>query len=176
MCRAATAYSTVPMPVGDILMAGTERGVCALIIAAHGEMPMARDALQRYCPAAPLVPDADALADAARQLAEYLDGARRAFDLPLDLGGTPFQRRVWELLLEIPYGETVTYRDLALALGQPHGAQAVGGAVGRNPVSIIVPCHRVLGSDGGLTGYMWGVHVKRWLLDHERRVAGHTLF
>jgi methylated-DNA-[protein]-cysteine S-methyltransferase len=70
----------------------------------------------------------------------------------------------------------VTYRDLALALGQPHGAQAVGGAVGRNPVSIIVPCHRVLGSDGGLTGYMWGVHVKRWLLDRERRVAGRTLF
>jgi len=176
MCRVATAYSTVPMPVGDILVAGTERGVCALIIAAHGEMLMARDALQRYCPAAPLVPDADALADTARQLAEYLDGARRAFDLPLDLGGTPFQRRVWELLREIPYGETVTYRDLALALGQPHGAQAVGRAVGRNPVSIIVPCHRVLGSDGGLTGYMWGVHVKRWLLDHERWVAGHTLF
>lgn len=169
-------YTTVPIPVGDILVARTERGVCALIIAAHGEMPTARDALQRYCPTAPLVPDADSLMDAVRQLAEYLAGARRTFDLPLDLGGTPFQRRVWKLLLEIPYGETVTYRDLALALGQPHGAQAVGEAVGRNPVSIIVPCHRVLGSDGGLTGYMWGVHVKRWLLDRERRVAGRTLF
>ena len=156
-------------------MAGTERGVCALIIAAHAEMPSALDALQSYCPA-PLVPDAGALADTATQLTEYLDGTRQTFDLPLDLRGTPFQRQVWDLLLAIPYGETVTYRDLAYRLGQPGGAQAVGGAVARNPVSIIVPCHRVLGSDGSLTGYAWGVHVKRWLLDHERRVAGRTLF
>jgi methylated-DNA-[protein]-cysteine S-methyltransferase len=163
------------MPVGDILVAGTEWGICALIIAAHAEMPSALDALRAYCPA-PLVPDADALADAARQLTEYMQGTRQTFNLPLDLVGTPFQRQVWELLLAIPYGETVTYRDLAYTLGQPGGAQAVGGAVARNPVSIIVPCHRVLGSDGSLTGYAWGVHVKRWLLDHERRVAGRTLF
>jgi O-6-methylguanine DNA methyltransferase len=163
------------MPVGDILVAGTARGICALIIAAHGEMPAALNALQHYCPA-PLVPDADALAAATTQLSEYLDGTRQAFDLPLDLVSTPFQRQVWDALLAIPYGDTVTYRDLACSLGQPGGAQAVGGAVARNPVSIIVPCHRVLGSNGSLTGYAWGIHVKRWLLDHERRVAGHTLF
>ncbi len=163
------------MPVGDILVAGKERGICALIIAAHAAMPTALDALQRYCPA-PLVPDAGALADATTQLTDYLNGARQTFDLPLDLVGTPFQRRVWDALLAIPYGDTVTYRDLARALGQPGGAQAVGGAVARNPVSIIAPCHRVLGSDGSLTGYAWGVHVKRWLLDHERRIAGRTLF
>lgn len=170
------AYTSIPMPVGDILVAGTERGICALIIAAHAEMPSALDALQHYCPAAPLVPDADALRDATGQLTEYLDGTRQTFDLPLDLTGTPFQKQVWQSLLEIPYGDTVTYRDLAHALGRPGGAQAVGGAVGRNPISIIVPCHRVLGSDGSLTGYMWGTHVKRWLLDHERRLAGRTLF
>jgi methylated-DNA-[protein]-cysteine S-methyltransferase len=169
------AYTSVPMPAGDMLVAGTERGICALIIAAHAAIPTARDALQRYCPA-PLVPDGDSLADATAQLTEYVGGARQSFDLPLDLAGTPFQRRVWAALLAIPYGETTTYRDLARDLGQPGGAQAVGGAVARNPVSIIVPCHRVLGSDGSLTGYAWGVHVKRWLLDHERHISGHTLF
>lgn len=163
------------MPVGDILVAGTERGICALIIAAHAAMPSALIALQHYCPA-PLVPDADALAEATTQLTEYLGGTRQAFALSLDLAGTPFQRRVWDALLAIPYGDTVTYRDLACALGRPGGAQAVGGAVARNPVSIIVPCHRVLGSNGSLTGYAWGIHVKHWLLDHERRVAGRTLF
>jgi O-6-methylguanine DNA methyltransferase len=172
---ASVSYTTVPMPVGDMLVAGTERGVCALIIAAHADMPSALDALQHYCPA-PLVPGTGALADAAAQLTEYLDGTRQTFDLPLDLVGTPFQRHVWELLLAIPYGETVTYRDLACVLGQPGGAQAVGGAVARNPASIIVPCHRVLGSDGNLTGYAWGINVKRWLLDHERRIVGRTLF
>jgi methylated-DNA-[protein]-cysteine S-methyltransferase len=171
----SVAYTSVPMPAGDILVAGTERGICALIIAVGAAMPAARDALQQYCPA-PLVPDADGLADATAQLTEYVGGTRQSFDLPLDLTGTPFQRRVWAALLAIPYGETTTYRDLARELGQPGGAQAVGGAVARNPVSIIVPCHRVLGSDGSLTGYAWGVHVKRWLLDHERHISGHTLF
>lgn len=171
----SVSYTTVSMPIGDALVAGTERGICALIIAAHATIPSALDALQHYCPA-PLVPDTDALADATTQLTDYLNGARQTFDLPLDLVGTPFQRRVWDALLAIPYGETVTYRDLARALGQPGGAQAVGGAVARNPLSIIVPCHRVLGSDGSLTGYSWGVHIKRWLLDHERRTAGRTLF
>ena len=169
-------YASVAMPVGDILVAATERGIFALIIAAHAEMPSALDALRAYCPGLPLVPDADMLVAATTQLTEYLDGTRQAFDLPLDLVGTPFQRQIWDALLAIPYGDTVTYRDLACALGQPGGAQAVGGAVARNPVSIIVPCHRVLGSNGSLTGYAWGIHVKRWLIDHERRVAGRTLF
>ncbi len=172
---AAVSYVAVPMPVGDILVAGTERGICALIIAAHAETPAALDALQRYCPA-PLVPDTGTLADATVQLTNYVSGARQTFDLPLDLVGTPFQRLVWESLLAIPYGDTVTYRDLAHMLGQPGGAQAVGGAVAHNPISIIVPCHRVLGSDGSLTGYAWGVHVKRWLIDHERHISGRTLF
>lgn len=157
------------MPVGEILVVGTDDGVCALIIVDHAGMPGALDALRGYCPDAPLVPDAEALADVTVQLTEYLAGERQTFDMPLALAGTPFQRRVWDALLAIPYGETLTYQEIALALGKPGGAQAVGGAVARNPVSIIVPCHRVLGSDGSLTGYMWGTHVKRWLLDHERR-------
>ncbi len=163
------SYTSISIPVGDILVAGTDDGICALVIVDHAGMPGALDALRAYCPDAPLVPDADALAGVTAQLTEYVAGTLRTFDVPLALAGTPFQRRVRDALLAIPYGETLTYREIALALGTPGGAQAVGGAVARNPVSIIVPCHRVLGSDGSLTGYMWGIHTKRWLLDHERR-------
>jgi O-6-methylguanine DNA methyltransferase len=168
------AYTEIAMPAGDILIAGTDDGISALIIVAHAKMPAALDTLSAYCQGVPLVPDADALADVTTQLMEYLDGTRQKFDVPLALIGTPFQRRVWEALLAIPYGETLTYWEIAHALDKPGGSQAVGGAVARNPVSIIVPCHRVLGSDGSLTGYMWGTHVKRWLLDHERRHSGRT--
>jgi methylated-DNA-[protein]-cysteine S-methyltransferase len=170
--RESLAYAIIPMPAGEILVAGTDDGVSALIIVAHAAMPGALDTLRSYCQGVPLVPDANALAGVTRQLMEYLAGTRQAFDVPLALIGTPFQRRVWESLLTIPYGETLTYREVAFALNKPGGSQAVGGAVGRNPVSIIVPCHRVLGSDGSLTGYMWGTHVKRWLLDHERQHSG----
>jgi methylated-DNA-[protein]-cysteine S-methyltransferase len=135
------AYTYLPVHIGDILVAGTDSGVCALIIVDRARMPGALDALRAYCPDAPLVPDADALADVTRQLTEYLEGTRRAFDVPLALAGTPFQRQVWDVLLSIPYGETLTYQEIALALGKPGGSQAVGGAVARNPVSIIVPCH-----------------------------------
>jgi methylated-DNA-[protein]-cysteine S-methyltransferase len=103
------------------------------------------------------------------QLEEYFKGGRTSFDLPLRLEGTPFQRRVWEVLLRVPYGRTTTYRDLAAAVGNVRSARAVGGANHRNPVSIIVPCHRVVGSNGALTGYGGGLWRKEWLLGHERK-------
>lgn len=106
---------------------------------------------------------------AARQLREYFSGQRRIFDLPLSPAGTPFQRRVWDLLLDIPYGGTTTYRSLAAALGQPGAARAVGQAVGANPLPFCIPCHRVIGSDGSITGYALGVSLKQQLLDLERR-------
>jgi methylated-DNA-[protein]-cysteine S-methyltransferase len=109
--------------------------------------------------------------EAARQLREYFDGERTAFDLPLALDGTEFQRRVWAQLRAIPYGQTVSYGQLADRLGQPSASRAVGLANGKNPVSIVVPCHRVVGTDGGLTGYGGGIERKRYLLDHERRVS-----
>ena len=105
------------------------------------------------------------------QLEEYFRGQRASFDLPLRLEGTPFQRRVWEALLRVPYGRTTTYRDLAAAVGNVRATRAVGGANHRNPVSIIVPCHRVVGSDGGLTGYGGGLWRKEWLLEHERKAV-----
>lgn len=106
-----------------------------------------------------------------RQLAEYFSGERTAFDLPLAPRGGAFELRVWELLREIPYGETRSYGDLARELGDPSLAQAVGSANGRNPISVIVPCHRVVGADGSLTGYAGGLDRKRYLLDLEAPVA-----
>ena len=108
---------------------------------------------------------------AEKQLQEYFDGERMDFDVPLDLQGTDFQKRVWAQLLDIPYGETRSYGDLARALGDPQMAQAVGAANGNNPVSIIVPCHRVVGASGALTGYAGGVDVKAKLLALERKNA-----
>jgi methylated-DNA-[protein]-cysteine S-methyltransferase len=105
--------------------------------------------------------------EAIRQLAEYFAGARRAFDLPLDLRGTPFQLRVWQALLRIPYGETRTYGQLAAQIGHPGAARAVGAANGANPVAIIVPCHRVVASGGGLGGYGGGLDRKEFLLGLE---------
>ncbi len=109
---------------------------------------------------------------AARQLAEYVQGTRRAFELPLRPRGTPFQQRVWAGLLAIPYGCTLSYRALAVRIGAPAAVRAVGAAVGRNPLSVVVPCHRMLGSGGALTGYAGGLERKRALLALEARVLG----
>jgi methylated-DNA-[protein]-cysteine S-methyltransferase len=102
-----------------------------------------------------------------QQLKEYFTGQREAFDVPLDPQGTDFQKLVWQSLLNIPFGQTNTYLDIAKVVERPKGAQAVGGANGRNPISIIVPCHRVVGSNGSLTGYAGGLERKLWLLEHE---------
>jgi methylated-DNA-[protein]-cysteine S-methyltransferase len=107
------------------------------------------------------------LRDTARQLAEYFGGRRRAFDLPLEFRGTDFQKRVWLSLLSIPFGETRSYLDVARALGDPAAVRAVGAANGRNPISIVAPCHRVIGANGDLTGFGGGLEAKAWLLAHE---------
>lgn len=107
------------------------------------------------------------VAEAIRQLREYFDGVRRDFDLPLDPGGTPFQNRVWQALRTIPYGQTRSYADIARAVGAPNGFRAVGAANGRNPLPVVVPCHRVIASNGKLQGFAYGLEVKRRLLDLE---------
>ena len=106
---------------------------------------------------------------AARELHEYLEGERRAFTFPYRLVGTPFRLQVWKELEKVPYGETTTYKRLAEAIGRPGAYHAVGGAVGANPLSICVPCHRVIGTNGSLTGYAWGLPRKEALLELERR-------
>lgn len=106
---------------------------------------------------------------AQQQLEEYFLGKRRDFDLPLDAGGTNFQQSVWKNLCEIEYGSTCCYQDIANAIANPKAVRAVGSANGKNPMTIVVPCHRVIGSDGSLTGYAFGVDKKEWLLKHERK-------
>jgi methylated-DNA-[protein]-cysteine S-methyltransferase len=118
-------------------------------------------------PAAPQG-DAAAVASAATQLEQYFAGERTDFDVDLELDGTPFERRVWEEVRAIPYGETATYAEIARRVGRPSACRAVGRANGRNPIAVIVPCHRVVGSDGSLTGYAGGIEMKRALLDLER--------
>jgi methylated-DNA-[protein]-cysteine S-methyltransferase len=109
----------------------------------------------------------DPLPAAARQLNEYFAGKRREFDLPLRMAGTEFQQRVWRELTKIPFGETRSYGQLAKRLNNPNGSRAVGLANGRNPIAIVVPCHRVIGADGSLTGFGGGIERKEWLLSHE---------
>jgi len=109
----------------------------------------------------------DVLALAADQLREYFAGHRRTFDVPLAPEGTGFQQRVWAALLAIPFGQTRSYGQIASAIGRPSASRAVGAANGRNPIAIIVPCHRVIGASGALTGYAGGMDAKRWLLAHE---------
>ncbi|KUH40524.1 MULTISPECIES: methylated-DNA--[protein]-cysteine S-methyltransferase [Streptomyces] len=121
-------------------------------------------------------PDPRPFTEAVRQLDAYHAGELTAFDLPLRLAGTPFQRRVWDELRRVPYGETRTYGDLARALGAPQASRAVGLANGRNPVGIIVPCHRVIGASGGLTGYGGGLDRKRRLLAFESGNRAGALF
>jgi methylated-DNA-[protein]-cysteine S-methyltransferase len=112
------------------------------------------------------------LPETRRQLAEYVAGERRAFDLPLAPRGTDFERRVWEALLAIPYGETRSYLEIAAAIGRPAACRAVGRANGRNPIAVVIPCHRVIGADGSLTGYGGGLPLKRFLLDLESARRG----
>lgn len=121
-------------------------------------------------------PVPELLEDACYQLQEYFDGSRQAFDLKLNPVGTEFQKKVWAALMEIPYGKTITYLELAKQLGDPRAIRAVAAANGKNPLWIFVPCHRVVGSDGSLVGYAGGLGRKKWLLEHESPHRQQRLF
>lgn len=147
-------------PLGDMVVAATPRGLAGLWFEGQKHMPDNA--------AWPDEPQHPVLRQAIAQLDEYFSGKRTGFDLPLDLqGGTPFQQSVWQALLQIPCGGTTSYGQLSQRIGKPAAVRAVGAAVGRNPVSVIVPCHRVLGGDGSLTGYAGGVERKSALLQLE---------
>ena len=151
-------WSTViQTPVGALTLGASTRGLAAVL--------WENDDPQRV-PLEPATSDAEhpVLRQAAEQLAEYFGGQRRTFDLPLDFAGTPFQRSVWSALLTIPYGQTRSYAQIARQIGSPAAVRAVGAANGRNPISIIAPCHRVIGSSGKLTGFAGGLAVKATLL------------
>lgn len=154
-------FSTLhPSPVGDILLRAGEDGRLTDLYLRHEEQ----------------APTGGGPFDAVRQqLDAYFAGELEAFDLDLDPRGTPFQQRVWGELTRIPFGETISYSELAHRLGDPKLVRAVGLANGRNPISIVIPCHRVIGADGSLVGYGGGLDRKRWLLQHEAVTAGRQL-
>jgi len=171
LCR-----SQLESPIGTILALASDRGLCALEferprragIVLHARLERR---LQRFFPAHEIVDEVTPILARTRDwLSAYFDGvSAEAADLPLDLRGAPFERRVWTALVDIPPGATSSYGVIAARLGAPGASRAVGAANGANPVSIIVPCHRVIGSSGKLTGYGGGLDRKQWLLNHEAR-------
>jgi methylated-DNA-[protein]-cysteine S-methyltransferase len=152
-----TLYTTVDSPIGELLLTAEDGAITGLHMS-----PFAIDRTWRHEPAA--------FTDAAIQLEQYWAGERTEFELDLAPRGTEFQQRVWAMLREIPYGETTTYGALADRLGNPRTVRAVGLANGRNPIAVIIPCHRVIGADGSLVGFGGGLQRKRTLLDHEAGV------
>jgi methylated-DNA-[protein]-cysteine S-methyltransferase len=158
--QSVTTRLRVKSPIGDLVVSGDAGHVTELLLpnVARGVgAPSERRAVR------------GPVADAAKQLDEYFAGRRRAFDLPLSVSGTPFQEQVWLTLAEIPYGETISYAELARWVGRPQAFRAVGQANGANPIAIILPCHRVIAADGSIGGYGGGLPTKRRLLDLESR-------
>ena len=156
-------FGVMPSPLGNLLLFGDGRNLTGLRMDAATLESRVADTLERRD---------DMFAAARAQLDDYFAGVLRTFSLRLAPRGTPFQRQVWQQLVGIPYGETRSYGAIAAAIGEPGAARAVGLANGRNPISLVIPCHRVIGRDGSLTGYAWGLHRKDWLLAHEASVAG----
>ena len=154
------SYSEIESPIGRLIL--RTNGTALTGIYFDGPNPPPRELLDwtRNAKAGPLL-------ETARQLEEYFTGGRSEFELPLEMEGTEFQKRAWRNLLTIPYGETRTYGEQAKLIGNPNASRAVGLANGRNPIPIVVPCHRVIGANGSLTGFGGGLDRKRWLLAHE---------
>jgi O-6-methylguanine DNA methyltransferase len=170
--------ATIQTPLGPMLALASDEGLCALEFTRPKErLPRLEARLRNHFPPHQIVDDeAPAIARARAWLASYFDGAGADVDLPLDMHGADFEKRVWRALLRIPAGETRSYGSIAKELGSVGASRAVGLANGANPIAIIVPCHRVIGSSGSLTGYGGGLDRKRWLLDHERRWRSEQLF
>lgn len=163
--NATTTYDLLPTPLGALLLIARDGALAGVHFdGARYAPPIGED--WRHAPREPL------LAAARRELDEYFAGRRRAFDLPLAPMGTPFQREVWQAIAAVPYGETANYRELAQRVGRPAAVRAAGAATGRNPWSIVVPCHRIVGADGALTGYAGGLDRKRALLALEAEGEG----
>lgn len=165
----------IPSPLGPLLAAATEDGLCMLEFADREKLPKQAADLMRFYER-PVVPGRNEHIDRVdRELTEYFAGERKGFDVPLDLKGTEFQEKVWKELLNIPFGETISYEELATRIGKPTAQRAVGLANGRNRIPIVVPCHRVIQKNGQLRGYGGGLWRKQFLLDLEVRGAGLTL-
>jgi methylated-DNA-[protein]-cysteine S-methyltransferase len=171
--------ATITTPLGDMLALSSEAGLCALeFTGPKKRLPRLERRLARWFPPLEFVDENDStIARTRAWLDRYFKGqSAEVGDLPLDMRGAPFERRVWKALLKIPAGSTTSYGAIARSLGNVGASRAVGLANGSNPVAIIVPCHRVIGSTGSLTGYGGGLERKTWLIDHERRWRNDSLF
>lgn len=151
-------YLITPSPLGDVTIQANDDGLLGLWFEEHTTLP---DVLGSLAPEHPI------LLEASKQLTHYFEGKVQSFDLPLAAEGTDFQKLVWRALCDIPFGESISYQELANRIGKPRAVRAVGAANGKNPISVIVPCHRVIGKSGTLTGYAGGVERKRKLLELE---------
>ncbi|MBA4493421.1 methylated-DNA--[protein]-cysteine S-methyltransferase [Paenactinomyces guangxiensis] len=161
-------WSQMDSPIGPLTLAMTHQGLCQLTFNKKSDPVLGLQLWSNQWFRNPKLERNDyQLLPYVQQLDEYFHQSRREFDLPLDLYGTRFQKLVWKQLLEIPYGEVRSYKEVARAIGAPKAVRAVGGANNKNPVSIIVPCHRVIGSNGSLVGYGGGLHIKEYLLTLE---------
>jgi methylated-DNA-[protein]-cysteine S-methyltransferase len=158
----AFAYKTMASPVGELKLVASETGLAAILWEDDDPARVPLGAMTE-------APDHPVLVETERQLAAYFAGERETFDLPLDFRGTEFQKRVWAALLAIPFGQTRSYVEIARAIGSPAASRAVGAANGRNPISIVAPCHRVVGANGKLTGFAGGLAAKAHLLGLETR-------
>lgn len=162
-------FKTMPSPVGTLTLVASDKGLTAILWENDHESRV---------PLGEMTGDAGhpVLVETARQLEEYFTGTRKTFSVPLDFNGTDFQKAVWNALLTIPFGETRSYGEIAVQLGNPKAVRAVGAANGKNPISIIAPCHRVIGSNGKLTGFAGGLEAKALLLRLERGTSHSELF
>jgi methylated-DNA-[protein]-cysteine S-methyltransferase len=154
------AFKTMASPVGTLTLVAGASGLAAILWEKDRPGRVKLGAMEER-------PDHPVLVETEAQLHAYFAGTRTQFDLPLEMKGTDFQKQVWAQLLAIPFGETRTYGEIARAIGSPNAVRAVGGANGRNPLSIVAPCHRVIGGNGTLTGFAGGLEAKRYLLAHE---------
>lgn len=151
-------YGFYASPLGSIRVKATENSIHEIVFAdKSAESDLHQPVIIHEC---------------IRQLKAYMNGQLRTFDLSINPEGTPFQQTVWEQLRDLPFGTTTTYLKLAEQAGESRNTRAIAGAIARNPLAIVIPCHRVLGSNGSLTGYAWGLVRKQWLLDHEAKVSG----
>lgn len=164
------SYTIVPCPLGRVLVAATDRGVSAVYLGDSDE-PLKKALAEEY-PRAEISHDSQGIGPWVRDILSHLRGREPHMDLPLDVQATAFQRRVWEELRRIPYGSTRSYSEVARAIGKPKAIRAVARACATNPVSIVVPCHRVVRGDGSLAGYRWGLERKKTLIARERQQAG----
>lgn len=158
----STCFTTIGSPIGELLLTGDGEALTGVYMQSQKYARDVRSDWRR---------DDTLFRAAAEQLAAYFDGTLREFDLPLAARGTEFQHRVWRALVDVPFGGTESYGSLARRIGAPKSSRAVGLANGHNPISIIVPCHRIIGTNGSLTGYGGGIERKRWLLAHEAQCA-----